>query len=327
MLIRGQALSPSPTSGKARYPALSILDRALILAIAVAQFLIGHGRVWAKPFDWDRSIIWSYATIAALVLLVLLLRRRFTPVAWLLHAVELMSFKFLLTASFLVGFLITHPPGSVPLPERSRQPATASQTKAQTKPSPKPTPLQESSRGHIQGMVIGNDRRGVSGALVFVSEGLNRFVFEPPAEAVIIENDGTRFSPAVSAVQTGQPLVVRSANHELHTVQMMKHDRSWVMNVPVLASGEGRQLKFDDAKGLVSIECKVHQARESPGHLAILSHPFFALTDSEGRFVLHGVPAAKVTISVFDAGKREVSQPVQLEPGAKVNLTLQLGRT
>jgi len=312
------------TAWKARYPALSILERLLILSIAVVQFLIGHGAVWSKPFNWDHSIVWSYVTIAVLVALALARRHRLSPVTWLLHTVELAGIKFILTAGFLLAFLITHPKRAAPaaevLPPAPRGEAATAREK------PKPTIFAEGSLADIRGQVLGGDRQPVVGALVFVSDGLNQFAFEPPTQPVRLQNDGKQFSPSIAVVQVGQPLVVRSANHELHTMQMMKSDRSWVLNVPLLASGQERVLEFDDAKRIVSVECKVHQARESQGHLAILNHPFHTFSDADGRFALASVPKGTVAITAFDPARGESSMSVRLRGQEKAFLVLQLKR-
>ena len=309
----------------AGYPALSYLERFLILAIAVVQFLIGHGAVWSKPFNWDRSILWSYVTIAVLVGLALARRHRLSPVTWLLHTVELAGIKFILTAGFLLGFLITHPKQAATAAEVPPSAAPSEQAKARVKLQP--TIFPEGSLADVGGQVIGADRQPVEGVLVFVSDGLNQFTFEPPVHPVLLQNDGHRFSPSIAVVQVGQPLIVRSANHELHTMRMMKRDRSWVLNVPLLASGQERVLEFDDAKGIVSLECKVHQGRESEGHLAILNHPFHAFSDAEGRFALASVPKGTVTITAFDPVRGQSSMSVRLGTQVKAaNLVLQLPR-
>jgi hypothetical protein len=322
MLGEPETLDATPRR-KVRYPALPILDRALILGLAVTQFLVGHGRVWAKPFDWDRSIVWSYVTIAVLVPIALLIRRKFNPVSWLLHTVELIGIKFLLTASFLIAFLVTHPQATAPA-KVPPKPAPSVDIRTEVKARPKPTILPEGSLGELDGRVIGVDGQAAQGALVFISEGLADLVFESSSQPVTLQNDGIRFSPSVAAIQTHQPLIVRSANHELHTLQMTKQDRSWVLNVPILASGEGRTLEFDEPKALVTVECKVHQAREGQAHLAILNHPFFAITDADGRFALKGVPGRALTLSAFDPIRGEGSASVRLGGGERFDVSLQL---
>src|SRR5262245_6226695 len=323
-MSRSHQIIGRATSWEARYPALSLLERLLILAIAVGQFLIGHGAVWSKPFNWDSSIVWSYVTIAVLVALALARRHRLTPVTWLLHTVELAGIKFILTAGFLLGFLITHPKQPAPAVEVLPPPTPGGEAKVREKH--KPTIFPEGSLADLRGQVLGGDRQPVEGALVFVSDGLNQFAFEAPAQPVLLQNDGKRFSPSIAVVQVGQPLIVRSSNHELHTVQMMKRDRSWVLNVPLLASGEERVLEFSDPKGIVSIECKVHQAREGEGHLAVLSHPFHAFSDAGGQFALASVPKGTVTITAFDPARGESSVSVRLDGEGTANLVLQIQR-
>src|SRR5687767_958068 len=85
---------------------LSIGWRVGILAIVVLQFAIGHGAVWRRSFDWDRSIVWSYATIPLLVLAALLIRKRARVVSWFLHTLEIAAAKFAITAGILMVLLI-----------------------------------------------------------------------------------------------------------------------------------------------------------------------------------------------------------------------------
>jgi hypothetical protein len=186
-----------------------------ILAVAVVQFLVGHGRVWNKPFDWDRSILWSYATIALLVL-------------------------------------------------------------DATRRTLEPTLLSEASLGEIAGRVIDPDGKPVQGALVFISEGLNHLVFAAP-------------------------------------------------NVPLLASGQIRTLRFEEAKGLVTVHCTVHQSREGEARLAILNHPFFVISGADGGFALPGVPSGNLTVSGIHPAWGESSTAVRLTGGEKVGLALSLG--
>jgi len=302
------------------YPVLPIWDRLAILAGAITQFLVGHGRIWSKPFDWDRSILLSYATIAVLVALALLLRRRLQFLAWCVHTLELVGIKFIFTASILLVMLIVlHPKPSPPPPSKATE-----VTAMRPSPSPRPpTVIPEAMRTDIEGQVT-RGGSGISGVLVFVSGGLEGLVFAAPDTAFRLENDGTQFTPRLGAVQTGQTFVVRSANRELHTLLMTKPDRSWVFNIPMLASGADRSLKFDDPKGLVTLHCTVHGKREGEARLAILNHPFFSLTEAGGRFRIHGVPKMAESLTAYEPGGAEGAIRLSLKdlPLARVALSL-----
>src|SRR5262249_46440537 len=157
-----------------------------------------------------------------------------------------------------------------------------------------------------------------------VSSVLEGLLFAAPDAAFRLENDGTRFIPGLGAVQTGQAFVVRSANRELHTLLMTKPDRSWVFNIPMLASGADRSLKFDEPKGLVTLHCTVHGRRDGEAHLAILNHPFFAVTDADGRFRMHGVPRMAGSLTAYESGGAEGTIRLNLKdlPLARVALSL-----
>ncbi|HYV49881.1 MAG TPA: hypothetical protein VFA20_33730, partial [Myxococcaceae bacterium] len=75
--------------------------------MVVVQFLIGAGPVWRRPFDWDASILWSYASIPVLVAAVLAWQRKLRWKGWLLDTVEITAVKFAITATFLVVWLVS----------------------------------------------------------------------------------------------------------------------------------------------------------------------------------------------------------------------------
>jgi len=310
-------------SGKA-YPALPLVDRALILAVALAQFLIGHGNVWKKPFDWDRSILFSYLTIAGLVFVDLMLRRRLKLLSWFLHSLEIVGIKFGLTAGFLLFFLIVFHPKPVSLSAELPPSTRDSSAPVSGQDARLPSIFLPESLGEISGTVVNLAGKPVDGALVFVSAGLEGLVFEAPKQPVTLENDGTRFVPLLGVVQTGQPLVLRSANQELHTLLMMKRDRSWVFNVPMLGSGQGRTVFLKEPKGLVHVQCTVHGKREAEAQLAILNHPFFATSGVDGSFELSGVPAGALTLSAVKNGEGEATSALRLEGQKRISIRLSL---
>ncbi|HME90459.1 MAG TPA: hypothetical protein VKE49_03485, partial [Myxococcaceae bacterium] len=216
-----------------------------------------------------------------------------------------------------------HPKIPEPAIDLPRPPIVTQPEAAQRKS--KPSVIADASRGEIRGRVNGRDGKALEGALVFISQGLERFVFAAPEEEVTLENNGKAFVPRIAAIQTGQPLSARSANHELHTLLLTQPDRSWVMNVPLLASGQVRTVRFDEARGLVSVHCTVHRSREGEAHLAIVNHPFFTFSGVDARFVLQGVPTGNLVVSAFHPIAGEGSAPIRLGNGEKLEVSLSLG--
>src|SRR5262245_49313089 len=162
-----------------RAASLSRRAKVIILAVVVVQFLIGAGPVWRRPFDWDASILWSYATIPPLVGVALALERKLGVKALLLDTVGLVAWKFAITSTFLVVWLLvwqlgggqrppTQPPAPAP-PAAEEEPPRAARL-----PDARPRAPRTASLGGT----------APAGSLVFVSRGVEAYAFEapPPAE-------------------------------------------------------------------------------------------------------------------------------------------------
>jgi hypothetical protein len=302
-------------------PGLPLRYRVVILALVVVQFFFGAGAVWRKPFDWDRSILYSYATIPVLVLGALLLTRRLRFGPWVIHTVEITCVKFLITASFLVGWLL-YTGASPPRPfGPSPQPPPAAAAPAQRPP---PTPIAPESTGEIVGTVTDPTGAPVAGVLAYIASGLEGVVFASPSEPLVIENDGARFLPAIAGVQVDQPLLLRSTDRRLHTLLAAHRDRSWIRNAPIPGSGEGQRIALHEAAGIITLRCTVHESREAPGYLGVFAHPFFAVTGPDGRFAFRAVPAGQLSIAGFHPSRGEASGPVLLEAGKQASVALTL---
>jgi hypothetical protein len=296
-------------------PAASSLSRRAkwtILAVVVAQFLIGAGPVWRRAFDWDASILWSYASIPVLVAAVLAWQRKLRVRAWLLDTVEITAIKFAITATFLVVWLVSWQlRGGQRTPPPPPPVSAAAEPRPARPPDARPRAPRTASLGGT----------APAGSLVFVSRGVEAWSFEPPPPATLA-HDGRGFVPAVLGVQVGQELRLHSADGRLHTMLAKKVGGSWVRNVPITGGGETR-LTFDEPVGAVALECKVHGASESPGTLVILDHPLWAVADAGGRFTLEGVPPGEGEVTaVPPGGAAPKSAPYRAVAGQRVEVVL-----
>jgi hypothetical protein len=259
--------------------------------VVVAQFLIGAGPVWRRQFDWDASILWSYASIPVLVAAVLAWQRKLRWKGWLLDTVEITAIKFAITATFLVAWLVSW---QVRGGQRPPPPPPPSFAQSEPRPARPPDTRPRAPRTASLGGTA------PPGSLVFVSRGVEAFSFEPPPPATL-GHDGHGFLPPLLGVQVGQVLKLHSADGKLHTFLAKKVGGNWVRNVPITGGGE-TQLTFDEPVGAVTLECKVHGASEAPGALVILDHPLWAVADAGGRFALEGVPPGEGELTAVSVG-------------------------
>ncbi len=304
-----------PATRAAPFPALSRLDRLLLLAIAVALFVFLNGPVWRHLFDWDRTIGWSYAAVPPLVLLALALRHRFSWLAWLLHSLELVFWKFAITASILL-LVLMRAGSQAPAPKPTTMVA-----------APLPTvvlPPPPAARGGLCGRVLQAGVAAPPGTLVFISAGIGDFAWPAPTASLQLTNDGRGFEPALAAAQAGERITASSSDHHLHTLLMTQSESAWRLNAPVLAAGDPTPIQPGDVQGIVDVHCAVHGAAEHASQLVLLRHPFFQRLQGDGGFAFAGVPPGSVTLTALEPDGARAETTVVVRAGETVRAELSL---
>jgi hypothetical protein len=294
--------------------------------VVVVQFLVGHGPVWKRLGDWDRAILWSYASVPFLIFAVLAIKRRLTFRAWLIHTVELAGYKFMTTAVILTVLLTTTQGlegnrfvrrDETPRPDRAA-PAHASSSERTF------TPLPEGQS--LSGRVMDEKGTAVSGAVVYLSGGAESVVVAPPGEPLELVHGPDGLSPRISVALRGQTLIIHSADKVLHTVRAIRANRRWAFNVPVLSGDHPTAVTLDTEPGLLGLHCTVHGEKEPSAQVLILQHPLYARTDAEGRFRLPAVPAGKLVVNAFGDGVAVSSHLIEVASGATAAVDVRVQR-
>jgi plastocyanin len=86
-------------------------------------------------------------------------------------------------------------------------------------------------------------------------------------------------------------------------------------------SGRSSSWRFTKA-GLVKVYCHIHSHMSAS--ILVLDHPYFAIPDIEGNFVLRGVPTGSYTVAGWHERVGERSHTVRVDPGQTVNVDLTL---
>ncbi|MCC6553238.1 MAG: hypothetical protein IT372_09495 [Polyangiaceae bacterium] len=294
----------------------------LCLAVPISIFLFGTGPIWTHPWELDRAIWWSYAPLPLLVLGCLAWSRRLTPRAWLLDTLSLTLAKFGLTFTIAIFLWGTADPPPRAAVLRSMRAAAAALEPPPAPPAP--TPLPPGSTGALRGAVADASGRPVPGALVFIERGLEGVVFAPPAAPLLLDNGPLGVTPRLSAAQTWQTISARSTDGHLHTLVAASAEGP-LFNVPLLSSGARTSVVVREPHGVSRIRCAVHQGgAEAGSYLAVLSHPFSAVTGDGGRFEWPGVPAGELRVAAFHPDLGDGAAPVELAAGGEAELRLAL---
>jgi hypothetical protein len=159
----------------------------------------------------------------------------------------------------------------------------------------------------------------VENVFVYVARGLEGRVFERPKHAVRIDQRGCAFTPRISAAETGQPIEFLNSDPTLHNVRVVT-EHSAGMNFGLAVRGASRAIHLDAAEVMVGVRCDVHPWMRA--WVAILDHPFFALTAADGSFRLGGIPASDYTLAAWHErfGRKEI--PVSVRAGQTTDVLL-----
>ena len=207
-----------------RVRALTMGERAAVLAVALAVFAFAAGPVWRHRWEPNAAILWSYAVIPPGVFAAFLRRGNPRLVPVVLESLLLSVVKFGITAFVLVTLwsLGTPPPARVSglLEDLLRPKGTKIALKVEEKEG------------------TGEAARLAAAQMVGVGDG--------------------GFSSKVISLAQGNDVAFRSTDGRLHTLEFLSADGSILRNVPVLGSGAPRLLSLEEIPGAVSLRCAVH---------------------------------------------------------------------
>jgi plastocyanin len=141
------------------------------------------------------------------------------------------------------------------------------------------------------------------------------------ATPVLVDQRSMVFLPRVVAVQHGQ--AVRFDNSDLfnHSVLASSTVSANQFNVFVL-SGKPYEHVFEPQKQPVQIGCALHSWMRA--WVYVIPHPWFAVSDEQGKFHIRAVPPGKYTLWLRhpDSGGQERRQ-VEVQAGQTLELTLE----
>jgi len=135
----------------------------------------------------------------------------------------------------------------------------------------------------------------LANVLVYVSKGLEGKKFDPPKQAVVLDQVNCAYTPHVVAIMAGQPLEIHNSDATLHNVMAQPTiNKSFNEGMP----GVGKITKvFDKPEFSVALRCFMHPWML--GYVHVLDHPFYAVSGPDGSFEIKGLPPGEYEISVL----------------------------
>jgi plastocyanin len=139
-----------------------------------------------------------------------------------------------------------------------------------------------------------------------------------PMRAVMDQRNET-FVPHVLAITTGTTVEFPNSDRIYHNVFSLSKTRSF--DLGRYAVGRSKSVRFDRA-GIVRVFCDIHSHMNA--FILVFTHPFFAVTDTEGRYRIDNVPPGSYQIVAWNEGLAGEPKPVVVPEGAVAEVDFSL---
>jgi hypothetical protein len=130
-----------------------------------------------------------------------------------------------------------------------------------------------------------------------------------------------QFMPRVLAVTVGTTVDFPNSDKTFHNVFSLSPIRRF--NLGRFPPGRTGSVRFD-RPGIVPVFCDIHSHMSA--YVLVFSHPFFSLSDENGRYEIGGVPPGPYTLRVWSELGTAPTRRVTVTEGGVVEADFQVGR-
>jgi hypothetical protein len=169
----------------------------------------------------------------------------------------------------------------------------------------------------IETIGVGPDR-GLKDAVVSIASA-DRAAAAPPAEVPVLDQKGCEFRPHVLAMMPGEVRILNSDGvlHNIHTES--------TANPPVNKAQPRfkKEIRVTlEQPEIVRVRCDVHSWMEA--WIAVLPHPYFAVTGEGGTARIESVPPGPQTIEVWHPVAGKQTRSVDVEAGKTTAIAVEM---
>jgi len=137
----------------------------------------------------------------------------------------------------------------------------------------------------------------------------------PPMKKAVVDQRDRRFIPHVSVVTVGTRVDFPNNDVVFHNVFTEYHSERF--DFGMYARGKTKSKVFD-RPGLAVLLCSIHP--EMSAYVMCVDTPYFAVTDSKGRFQIKDVPAGEYTVRAWHETGEKYSQRTRIDAGETLTI-------
>jgi hypothetical protein len=157
----------------------------------------------------------------------------------------------------------------------------------------------------------------LANVFVYIKDGttadgkkIGDYSFDTPAGEVQLDQSGCHYVPHVLGVAVNQKLKITNSDPTQHNIHPQpKNNPEWNQTQP--NGAPPIEKAFNRAEILIPVKCNQHPWMKS--YIAVMKHPFFAVSKPDGTFEIKGVPPGTYTVVAWHEGGATGSEkPMQV---------------
>lgn len=149
--------------------------------------------------------------------------------------------------------------------------------------------------GYTDEVIVNNGK--LENVLVRITKGLEGKTFtDVPSQPVIMNQKNCIYHPRVAAARVGQEVIFVNSDPVFHNVKSISTNNE-KFNLAMPKKDQRISKRFNKPEFFVQAKCSVHPWMSA--NLAIMEHPYFAVTNNQGAFKISGLPAGTYTIEIW----------------------------
>ena len=172
---------------------------------------------------------------------------------------------------------------------------------------------------HAEDIVVNGDK--LANVLVYIKDGkagdksITGFKFDPPAGAATLDQHGCHYVAHVLGMQTNQTFNVVNSDQTPHNINFdAKLNEKFNQGQGPGAAPITKQFKRPET--VIPVKCNQHPWMRA--YVAVLAHPFYAVTDKDGHFEIKGVPPGTYNVVAWhEKYPQGITQSVTVGPSEK----------
>src|SRR6266498_518066 len=129
-------------------------------------------------------------------------------------------------------------------------------------------------------------------------------------EHAALDQHNETFVPHVLAITTGTTVDFPNSDKFYHNVFSLSKIAKF--DLGRYAAGHSKSIRFD-RPGIVRVFCDIHSHMNA--FILVFSHPFFAVTDADGRYRIENVPPGSYSVIAWNEGIASEPRPATVPDG------------